>query len=99
MAEVAEVAEVVMAVAAVEVVAEVDPPARSGRGQARRVAVDARQGTRDSTQGDTAPAAPAATETSAVAEVRVPGRSGRGSAERATGRPGDTGKDVASITR
>lgn len=103
--EVAGVAEVVMAVAAVaavaavEVVAEVDPPARSVRGQARRVAVDARQGTRDSTQGDTAPAAPAATETSAVAEVRVPGRSGRGSAERATGRPGDTGKDVASITR
>jgi hypothetical protein len=99
--EAIEAAETVEVVKVVEVVADVDEPARSGRGQARRVAAEARQNARVDVQEVSAPTATAATESpaiaevGAVAEVPVPGRSGRGSADRATGRSGAAIKDVA----
>lgn len=96
-AETVEVAEVPGAVDAAEVVAEVDEPARSGRGQSRRVAVDARQSTRGSAQEALAPAAPAA-EAGAVTRARVPARATRGAANRADDPSRDAAEPVASAT-
>ena len=94
----AETVEVAQAVEAAEVVADVDEPARSGRGQARRVAVEARQSARASVPEVSEPATPTAIEVGAVAEVRVPARATRGSADRAIDRAGGITQDVASAT-
>ena len=100
--EVAETVEFPEAVAVPEaveaagVVADVDEPARSGRGQARRVAVDARQGVKGtSAQEALAPAAPAA-EAGAVTGARVPARATRGAANRADTTSRDAAEPVAS---
>ena len=92
--------------------AEVGTPARSVRSQARRVAVDARQGIPASqgiqaSQGTGAqealvaqevPVAPAAAEAAAVAPARVPARATRGAPDRADGPSRDAAKPVASAT-
>jgi len=86
--------------------AEVGTPARSVRSQARRVAVDARQGiqasqgtaTSQGTDAQEAPAAPAAAEAAAVAPARVPARATRGAPDRADGPSRDAAKPVASAT-
>jgi hypothetical protein len=89
--------------------AEVETPARSVRGQARRAAVDARQSTQTSqasqgtatgqgTDAQEAPAAPAAAEAGAVAPARVPARATRGAPDRADGPSRDAAKPVASAT-
>jgi hypothetical protein len=85
---------------------EVGTPARSVRSQARRVAVDARQGiqasqgtaTSQGADAQEAPAAPAAAEAAAVAPVRVPARATRGAPDRADGSSRDAAKPVASAT-
>jgi hypothetical protein len=84
--------------------AEVGTPARSVRSQARRVAVDARQGiqasqgtaTGQGTDAQEAPAAPAAAEATAVAPARVPARATRGAPDRADEPSRDAAKPVAS---
>jgi hypothetical protein len=87
--------------------AEVGTPARSVRGQARRVAVDARQSTQTSaasqgtqtsqgTDAQEVPAIPA--EAAAVAPARVPARATRGAPDRADGPSRDAAKPVASAT-
>ena len=86
--------------------AEVGTPARSVRSQARRVAVDARQGiqasegtaTSQGADAQEAPAAPAAAEAAAVAPARVPARATRGAPDRADGPSRDAAKPVASAT-
>jgi len=79
---------------------EVGTPARSVRSQARRVAVDARQGIQASqgTDAQEAPAAQAAAEAAAVAPARVPARATRGAPDRADGPSRDAAKTVASAT-
>ena len=92
--------------------AEVGTPTKSVRSQARRVAVDARQGSQVSqgtqtSQGTGAqeapvaqevPEAPAAAEAAAVAPARVPARATRGAPDRADGPSRDAAKPVASAT-
>ena len=91
---------------------QVGTPARSVRSQARRVAVDARQGipasqgtqtsqgaqTSQDTDAQEVPVAPAAAEAAAVAPARVPARATRGAPNRADGPSRDTAKPVASAT-
>ena len=91
---------------------QVGTPARSVRSQARRVAVDARQGIPASqgiqaSQGTGAqealvaqevPVAPAAAEAAAVAPARLPARATRGAPDRADGPSRDAAKPVASAT-
>jgi hypothetical protein len=85
---------------------EVGTPARSVRSQARRVAVDPRQGiqasqgtaTSQGADAQEAPAAPAAAEAAAVAPARVPARATRGAPDRADGPSRDAAKTVASAT-
>ena len=87
--------------------AEVETPARSVRGQARRAAVDARQSTQTSqasqgtatgqgTDAQEVPAIPA--EAAAVAPARVPARATRGAPDRVDGPSRDAAKPVASAT-
>ena len=83
--------------------AEVETPARSVRGQARRVAVDARQSTQTSltSQGTGAqevPAAPAEAEAGAVTGARVPARATRGAPDRATNPSRGATEPVASAS-
>jgi hypothetical protein len=79
---------------------EVGTPARSVRSQARRVAVDARQGiqTSQGTDAQEVPAEPTAAEAAAGAPARVPGRATRGAPDRADGPSRDAAKPVASAT-
>ena len=83
--------------------AEVETPARSVRGQARRVAVDARQSTQTSltSQGTGAqevPAAPAEAEAGAVTGARVPARATRGTPNRANNPSRGATEPVASAS-
>jgi hypothetical protein len=83
--------------------AEVETPARSVRGQARRVAVDARQSTQTSltSQGTGAqevPAAPAEAEAGAVTGARVPARATRGAPDRANNPSRGATEPVASAS-
>jgi len=95
--EIAETVEFAEAVSAAEVVAEVDEPARSGRGQARRVAADARQSARGAALEGPAPTAPAV-DAGAVTGARVPARATRGAADRADNPSRDAAAPVARAT-
>ena len=77
--------------------AEVGTPARSVRSQARRIAVDARQGTQG-TDALEAPVAPAAAEAGAVTPARVPARATRGAPDRADGPSRGATEPVASAS-